>query len=57
MGKDKLIRNLLNAYNIKYTILLYDIITYSPIEDIIGLLCGKFGLSKILALVIIAFVV
>jgi len=57
MGKDKLIRNLLNAYNIKYTILLYDIITYSPIEDIIGLLCGKFGLSKILALVIIAFVI
>ncbi len=57
MGKDKLIRNLLNAYNIKYTILLYDIITYSPIEDIISLLCGKFGLSKILALVIIAFVI
>jgi hypothetical protein len=55
LGKDCVIRGLLKAYNIKYTILIYDMITYSPIENVIMLLCGKFGISKLVALVILAF--
>ena len=55
LGKDFAIRGLLKAYNIKYTILIYDMITYSPIENVIMLLCGKFGISKLVALVILAF--
>jgi hypothetical protein len=55
LGKDCAIRGLLKAYNIKYTILIYDMITYSPIENVIMLLCGKFGISKLVALVILAF--
>ena len=50
-----MIQNLLKIYNIKYTILIYDLITYSPIENVILLLCGKFGISKIVALMILAF--
>jgi len=57
IGKDAIIRNLLKAYNIKYSILIYDLITYSPIENIIGLVCGKFGVSKMVALIIIAFII
>jgi hypothetical protein len=55
-GKDIMIRNLLKIYNIKYAVLIYDMITYSPIENIILLLCSKFGVSKIIALMILAFV-
>jgi len=52
--KDVLIRNLLKTYNIKYGILIYDLITYSPIENAIILICGKFCLNKIIVLIIIA---
>ena len=55
LGKDVMIRNLLKVYNIKYAVLIYDLITYSPIENILLLLCGKFGISKTVALIIIAF--
>ena len=55
LGKDRMIQNLLKLYNIKYTILIYDLITYSPIEHIMLILCGKFGISKAIVLLIIAF--
>ena len=55
-GKDVMIKNLLKIYNIKYAVLIYDMITYSPIENITMLLCSKFGVSKIVALMILAFI-
>jgi hypothetical protein len=55
LGKDVMIKNLLKLYNIKYAVLIYDMITYSPIENITMLLCSKFGISKIVALMILAF--
>ena len=57
VGKEKMIRHLLKAYNVKYTIIIYDLITYSPIENIITLLCCKMGLSKMAVLIILAFIV
>jgi hypothetical protein len=50
-----MIRNLLKTYNIRYAVLIYDLITYSPIENIILLLCGKFGIDKVVAVIILAF--
>ena len=55
VGREKLIRHILNAYNAKYAIIIYDLITYSPIENIISILGCKFGLSKIVVLIILAF--
>ena len=57
VGKEKMIRHLLNAYNVKYAIIIYDLITYSPIENIITLLGCKFGLSKMTILIILAFLI
>ena len=55
-GKDSMIKNLLKAYNIKYTILIYELITYSPLDSVITILCGKLGLSKAVILIILAFI-
>jgi hypothetical protein len=55
VGREKMIRHLLNAYNVKYAIMIYDLVTYSPIENIITLLGCKFGLSKTAILIILAF--
>ena len=51
-----MIKSLLKAYNIKYTILIYELITYSPLDSIISILCGKLGLSKAIVLIILAFI-
>jgi len=55
LGKDVMIRNLFKTYNVRYAVLIYDLITYSPIENIILLLCGKFGIDKVVAVIILAF--
>ena len=55
LGKDIMIRNLLKTFNVRYAVLIYDLITYSPIENIILLLCGKFGIDKAVAVIILAF--
>ena len=57
MGKDKMIRNLLNIYNVKYSIMIYDLVTYSPMETVIQFLCFKLGLSKTIVLLIVSFVI
>ena len=57
VGSEKMIRHLLNAYNVKYAIIIYDLITYSPIENVITLLCCKMGLSKMAVLIILAFLI
>lgn len=41
----------------KYTILIYDLITYSPMENVLVLLCQKFGVSKMVALIILTFII
>ena len=57
IGKDIMIRQLLKMYNIRYAVLIYDIITYSPIENVILLLCGKFGINTSVAILILAFII
>ena len=55
MVRDKIIRSFLNIYNVKYSLLIYDLLTYSPMDSIIQILTTKFGLSKIIVLIIVSF--
>jgi hypothetical protein len=51
-----MIRKILNAYNIKYAIVVYDIINFNPMISLINLLAVKLGLSKTCVLIILAFI-
>jgi len=53
--RDTLINKLLNYYNINNGLLIYSIITTSPTDMAIALLCSKLGFSKIIITLIIAF--
>ena len=57
IGKDVMIRQLLKIFNVRYAILIYDMITFSPIENVILLLCGKFGINTSVAILILAFII
>ena len=52
-----MIRQLLKIFNVRYAILIYDMITFSPIENVILLLCGKFGINTSVAVLILAFII
>ena len=56
VGREKLIRHFLNIYNAKTAIIIYNVLTYSPLENIITYLGCKFGLSKAVILIILAIV-
>ena len=53
--REKLIKDIFKKY--RYALILYDVVTYSPIENIIMLLFSKLGVSKSLALIIMAFLI
>ena len=50
-----MIRNILKTFNIEYVILAYEIISFNPIGSIVNLLAVKFGISKIVVMIILAF--
>jgi hypothetical protein len=56
IGKEVIIRNILNTYNIKYAIIAYEIINFNPIASLVNILALKLGLSKTCVIVILAFV-
>jgi len=55
IGRDTLINKLLNYYHINNGILIYSIISANPIDMVIGLLASKLGLSKVVIMLIVAF--
>ena len=55
IGRDTLINKLLNYYHINNGILIYSIISANPIDLVIGLLASKLGLSKVVIMLIVAF--
>ena len=54
-GKEIMIRKILGAFNIKYALFVYEIISFNPVGSLINLLAVKFGLSKTVAVIILAF--
>ena len=57
IGRDTLINKLLNYYHINNGILIYSIISANPIDMVIGLLASKLGLSKVVIMLIVAFLI
>jgi len=57
IGRDTLINKLLNYYHINNGILIYSIISANPIDLVIGLLASKLGLSKVVIMLIVAFLI
>ena len=50
-----MIRNILKTFNIKYALFIYEVISFNPVGSIINLLAVKFGISKTLIMLILAF--
>ena len=57
LGKDYLIKNLLVSYNIKYALVIYDVISYNPLVSAVNILAVKLGLNKTAVLLILAFLI
>ena len=55
VGKEIMIRNILKTFNIEYALFVYEIISFNPIGSIVNLLAVKFGISKIVVMIILAF--
>jgi len=47
---------LFTHFNLNSTLMLYNIISANPIDIIIGIIASKLGLSKVIVLLIIAFI-
>lgn len=55
IARDTLVNKLLTYYNINNGILLYNILCSNPIDIVVGIIASKFGLSKVVVTLIIAF--
>ena len=55
IGRELVIRKILGAFDIKYAVLIYEVISFNPVGSIINILAVKFNLSKPLILIILAF--
>ena len=55
IGKEIIVRKFLSAFDIKYALLIYEVISYNPIVSVVNILATKFGLSKTLIMIILAF--
>ena len=54
--RDVIINNLLMTYNLKVGLLAYEIVSFSPLDPIITILASKIGVSKLMMLIIISFI-
>ena len=54
--RDALINNLLMTYNLKLGVFAYQMVTFSPMDPIITILATKIGVSKLVMLIIISFI-
>lgn len=50
-----MIRKILNCFNIKYALFVYEIISFNPVGSIVNILAVKFGMSKTIIMIILAF--
>ena len=55
IARDTIINKLLTYYNINNGILLYNILCTNPIDIVVGIIASKFGVSKVIVTLIIAF--
>jgi len=55
IARDTFINKIFDKYNITNGAVLYSILTYNPIDIVITVLSAKFGISKILITIILAF--
>lgn len=55
IARDTLINKIFDYYHITNGALLYSIITTNPVDIVISILAAKFGISKIIITIIIAF--
>lgn len=55
--RDTLINKLFDYFHITNGALIYSIITTNPVDIVISILAAKFGISKILVTLIIAFLI
>lgn len=55
IGRDLMVNKLLTHFNMSSVLVMYNIVTASPLDVIIFMLSTKFGISKIAIMLIIAF--
>ena len=55
IARDTFINKILNHYNISNGLLIYSILSANPIDIVVGILATKFGVSKVIVTLIIAF--
>lgn len=53
--RDTVINKLFDKYNITNGAVLYSILTYNPLDIVITVLSAKFGVSKLIVTLILAF--
>lgn len=54
-GRDTIINNILTSYGMTNSLLLYNTLTATPQQIVLGLLASKFSLSKTAVALIIIF--
>ena len=55
LARDTLVDRIFRYYHIDSGLMLYQLLTYNPLEVVIGILSAKFGISKIIITIIVAF--
>jgi hypothetical protein len=55
LARDTLVDRLFKYYNVTNGMLLYNLLTYNPLDVVITILSAKFGISKIIVTLILAF--
>ena len=56
IGRDIAVIKLLRKYNLDTALLIYQLGTYSPLEQIVNILILKYGLPPFVATIIIALI-
>lgn len=56
-GRDTMINNILTSYGMTNTLLLYNTVTATPAQIVLGILASKFSLSKTAIALIIIFLI
>jgi hypothetical protein len=54
-GRDTIINKILSQIGMSNSLMIYELITYSPIEVIAQVLMAKFGLTKTIITIILIF--
>lgn len=55
LARDALVDRIFRYYHIDTGLMLYQLLTLNPLDVVIGILSAKFGVSKIIITIILAF--